>query len=61
MRYRVGDVMTTRRAGAALVFVWTLGVVLSVLPITLAKDYLQYKLHLPTLFYVPVIAPQVRV
>ena len=54
MKYRVGDLMTARKALILIAIVWIFSILLGFLPL-LAKDIVTYRLSFFTFQYLPVI------
>lgn len=56
MKYRIGDIMTPKRAVLLIAIVWILALIIAVLPI-LVVDYLCYGISYISFRIVPIIKP----
>ena len=56
MQYRIGDIVSTKKAIMMVVFLWIGSILLSFLPV-LAKDAVIYGLSYYTFQYIPVVMP----
>ena len=56
VQYRIGDIVSTKKAKTMVVLLWIGSILLSFLPV-LAKDAVVYGLSYYTFQYIPVIMP----
>ena len=56
MKYKVGDVMTSKRALIAVAVVWLISLAVSIMPIV-AEDLVVYGMSSQTFQFIPIIRP----